>query len=188
MSPTFWVCSTILLHTINTTRRFQEDYANVLTRVCLNFLRATGCMNPIVDIVEWAHNFGPEVLVDECQSVPHMPVDVQALGIDFLVASSHKVEAKPIHQEFNSSLRIMEWTLKSMLWIGTKSWRSWSAILRNLCYHIHVGLLHTLWQRMLKWVHGISCPTLCTFCRCVHRCRIPLWQDGNSWWYATISR
>lgn len=65
-------------------------------------------MNPIVDIVKWAHNFGPKVLVDECQSVPLMPVDVQALGIDFLVASSHKVEAKPIHQEFNSSLRIME--------------------------------------------------------------------------------
>jgi hypothetical protein len=48
----------ISLHTINTTRKFQAGCANVLTRVCLNFLRATGCMNPIVDIVKWAHNFG----------------------------------------------------------------------------------------------------------------------------------
>ena len=46
------------LHTINTARRFQEGCANVLARVCLNFLRATGCMNPIVDIVKWGHNFG----------------------------------------------------------------------------------------------------------------------------------
>jgi len=50
-----------------------------------------GCVNPIADIVEWAHAVGAKVLVDGCQSVPHMPVDVQALGADFLVASSHKV-------------------------------------------------------------------------------------------------
>ncbi|KAG0598199.1 hypothetical protein M758_12G054200 [Ceratodon purpureus] len=50
-----------------------------------------GCINPIADIVEWAHAVGAKVLVDACQSVPHMAVDVQALGADFLVASSHKV-------------------------------------------------------------------------------------------------
>jgi hypothetical protein len=55
------------------------------------FALATGCVNPIADIVEWAHAVGAKVLVDACQSVPHMPVDVQALGADFLVASSHKV-------------------------------------------------------------------------------------------------
>ena len=51
----------------------------------------TGAINPIADIVKWAHAVGAKVLVDACQSVPHMPVDVQALGADFLVASSHKV-------------------------------------------------------------------------------------------------
>lgn len=50
----------------------------------------SGCINPVEDIVKWAHAVGAKVLVDACQSVPHMPVDVQALG-DFLVASSHKV-------------------------------------------------------------------------------------------------
>jgi len=54
-----------------------------------------GCVNPIADIVEWAHAVGAKVLVDGCQSVPHMPVDVQALGADFLVASSHKVTLEP---------------------------------------------------------------------------------------------
>ncbi|KAG7010312.1 Cysteine desulfurase 1, chloroplastic, partial [Cucurbita argyrosperma subsp. argyrosperma] len=46
---------------------------------------------PIEDIVSWAHRFGAKVLVDACQSVPHMVVDVQALDADFLVASSHKM-------------------------------------------------------------------------------------------------
>lgn len=46
---------------------------------------------PIVDIVRSAHGVGAKVLVDACQSVPHMAVDVQSLGADFLVASSHKM-------------------------------------------------------------------------------------------------
>ncbi|KAL9255994.1 Cysteine desulfurase 1, chloroplastic-like protein [Drosera capensis] len=46
---------------------------------------------PIEEIVLSAHAFGAKVLVDACQSVPHMVVDVQDLGADFLVASSHKV-------------------------------------------------------------------------------------------------
>ncbi|KVI08111.1 Aminotransferase, class V/Cysteine desulfurase [Cynara cardunculus var. scolymus] len=45
---------------------------------------------PINEIVQWAHDVGAKVLVDACQSVPHMVVDVQNLGVDFLVASSHK--------------------------------------------------------------------------------------------------
>ncbi|XP_021748100.1 cysteine desulfurase 1, chloroplastic-like [Chenopodium quinoa] len=46
---------------------------------------------PIVDIVRSAHGVGAKVLVDACQSVPHMVVDVQSLDADFLVASSHKM-------------------------------------------------------------------------------------------------
>ncbi|KAL8143843.1 hypothetical protein V2J09_016875 [Rumex salicifolius] len=46
---------------------------------------------PIYDVVQSAHSVGAKVLVDACQSVPHMVVDVQSLGADFLVASSHKM-------------------------------------------------------------------------------------------------
>jgi cysteine desulfurase / selenocysteine lyase len=50
-----------------------------------------GCINPVKEIVELAHRHGARVLIDACQSVPHMPVDVQAIGCDWLVASGHKM-------------------------------------------------------------------------------------------------
>ncbi len=50
-----------------------------------------GCVNPIAEITELAHHHGAKVLVDACQSVPHMPIDVQALDCDWLVASGHKM-------------------------------------------------------------------------------------------------
>ncbi|CAE8609677.1 unnamed protein product, partial [Polarella glacialis] len=50
-----------------------------------------GCVNPIEWVAERAHAVGAKLLVDACQSVPHMPVDVQKLGADWLVASSHKM-------------------------------------------------------------------------------------------------
>lgn len=46
-------------------------------------------------MVSWAHDVGAKVLVDACQSVPHMTVDVRSLDADFLVASSHKVKSFP---------------------------------------------------------------------------------------------
>ncbi|MEM1367366.1 MAG: SufS family cysteine desulfurase [Cyanobacteria bacterium P01_H01_bin.15] len=50
-----------------------------------------GCINPVAKISELAHGVGAKVLVDACQSVPHQPVDVQALDCDWLVASGHKM-------------------------------------------------------------------------------------------------
>ncbi|NJN56896.1 MAG: SufS family cysteine desulfurase [Leptolyngbyaceae cyanobacterium SL_5_9] len=50
-----------------------------------------GCINPVKEIVELAHQYGAKVLIDACQSVPHMPVDVQAMDCDWLVASGHKM-------------------------------------------------------------------------------------------------
>ncbi|KAI4297001.1 hypothetical protein L6164_036913 [Bauhinia variegata] len=50
-----------------------------------------GSVLPIEDIAHWAHDVGAKLLVDACQSVPHMVVDVQSLNVDFLVASSHKM-------------------------------------------------------------------------------------------------
>ena len=50
-----------------------------------------GCVNPIQKITEMAHRVGAVVVVDGAQSVPHMPVDVQALDADFLAFSGHKL-------------------------------------------------------------------------------------------------
>jgi cysteine desulfurase/selenocysteine lyase len=50
-----------------------------------------GTLNPVAQIAARAHAVGALVLVDGAQSVPHMPVDVQALGIDFLAFSGHKM-------------------------------------------------------------------------------------------------
>lgn len=50
-----------------------------------------GCVNPVDEIVQLAQSVGARVLLDACQSVPHMPMDVQALGVDFVVGSSHKM-------------------------------------------------------------------------------------------------
>jgi cysteine desulfurase/selenocysteine lyase len=50
-----------------------------------------GVINPLSEIVARTHAAGGIVLVDAAQSVPHMPVDVQALDCDFLAFSGHKM-------------------------------------------------------------------------------------------------
>jgi cysteine desulfurase/selenocysteine lyase len=50
-----------------------------------------GTINPVVEVAELAHARGALMLVDGAQSVPHLPVDVRALGCDFLAFSSHKM-------------------------------------------------------------------------------------------------
>jgi len=52
---------------------------------------ALGTVNPVRRIVEMAHARGIPVLVDGAQGVPHLPVDVQALGCDFYAFSGHKM-------------------------------------------------------------------------------------------------
>jgi cysteine desulfurase / selenocysteine lyase len=50
-----------------------------------------GIINPVTEITAAAHQYGAKVLIDACQSVPHMPIDVQAIDCDWLVASGHKM-------------------------------------------------------------------------------------------------
>ena len=49
-----------------------------------------GTINPLAEIVAAAHAVGAVVVLDACQSVPHMKVDVAQLGVDFLAFSGHK--------------------------------------------------------------------------------------------------
>jgi cysteine desulfurase/selenocysteine lyase len=52
---------------------------------------ALGTINPVHDIVALAHARGVPVLIDACQAVQHIPVDVRELDCDFLVFSGHKI-------------------------------------------------------------------------------------------------
>ena len=49
-----------------------------------------GTINPLEAIVKRAHEVGAVVVLDACQSVPHMPINVTELGVDFLTFSGHK--------------------------------------------------------------------------------------------------
>jgi cysteine desulfurase/selenocysteine lyase len=49
-----------------------------------------GTIVPLKEIVKRAHEVGAVVVLDACQSVPHMKVDVKELGVDFLAFSGHK--------------------------------------------------------------------------------------------------
>ncbi|MEA5550164.1 cysteine desulfurase [Anabaena cylindrica UHCC 0172] len=50
-----------------------------------------GCINPVKEIAEISHSYGAKFLMDACQSVPHMHIDVQEIDCDWLVASGHKM-------------------------------------------------------------------------------------------------
>ena len=50
-----------------------------------------GTVNPVRELADAAHARGALMVVDGAQSVPHMPVDVEELGCDFLAFSGHKM-------------------------------------------------------------------------------------------------
>jgi cysteine desulfurase/selenocysteine lyase len=52
---------------------------------------ALGTINPIKEIIDKAHKVGAAILIDGAQSCPHIKPDVQALDVDFYVASAHKL-------------------------------------------------------------------------------------------------
>lgn len=54
---------------------------------------ALGTINPIEEIIDYAHSLGAIVIIDGAQSVPHMKVDVKELNADFLVFAGHKLLA-----------------------------------------------------------------------------------------------
>jgi cysteine desulfurase/selenocysteine lyase len=65
------------------------DGAKLVGITCMS--NVLGTLNPIEYIVEAAHAAGAVVVADGAQSVPHLPTDVAALGVDFLAFSAHKM-------------------------------------------------------------------------------------------------
>jgi cysteine desulfurase / selenocysteine lyase len=53
----------------------------------------TGVINPVVELTRMAHDVGALVVLDACQSAPHLVLDVKALDVDFAVFSGHKMLA-----------------------------------------------------------------------------------------------
>lgn len=73
-----------------------NEYERLFTErtriVCVTHVsNVLGTVNPVKDMIATAHAHSVPVLVDGAQSIPHMPVDVQALDADFYVFSGHKV-------------------------------------------------------------------------------------------------
>jgi cysteine desulfurase/selenocysteine lyase len=58
---------------------------------CNHVSNALGVVNPIEEIIKKAHQFDAAVLIDGAQATPHIKPDVQALDVDFYVASAHKL-------------------------------------------------------------------------------------------------
>ena len=58
---------------------------------CNHVSNALGIVNPIEEIISSAHKVGAAVLIDGAQATPHIKPDLQALNVDFYVASAHKL-------------------------------------------------------------------------------------------------
>jgi len=70
-----------------------HDLVNEKTKLvfCNHVSNALGTVNPVEEIIAKAHQFNAAVLLDGAQATPHIKPDVQALDVDFYVASAHKL-------------------------------------------------------------------------------------------------
>ncbi|MGL5742605.1 MAG: SufS family cysteine desulfurase [Legionella sp.] len=73
-----------------------DEFAKKLNKntkfVSINYAsNALGTINPVKQMIEMAHAYGAEVLLDGAQATAHLPVDVQDLGCDFYAFSGHKM-------------------------------------------------------------------------------------------------
>ncbi len=69
-----------------------EKFCDGAKLVCVSAMsNVLGTINPVTEMSKVAHDHGALVVVDGAQSVPHLPVDIQELGADFLAFSGHKM-------------------------------------------------------------------------------------------------
>ncbi|MEM5778368.1 MAG: SufS family cysteine desulfurase [Candidatus Aenigmatarchaeota archaeon] len=73
-----------------------EDFKNKIDKKTklvsiIHASNVTGTKTPLEEIIKIAHEYDAKVLVDGAQSVPHLPIDVRKLDIDFLAFSGHKM-------------------------------------------------------------------------------------------------
>ncbi|MBN2304019.1 MAG: cysteine desulfurase [Anaerolineae bacterium] len=75
---------------LDTYARFLREEPVKLVSV-MHVSNVLGTVNPVADMIRQAHDAGALVMLDGAQSVPHLKVDVQALDVDFLAFSGHKM-------------------------------------------------------------------------------------------------
>ena len=68
-----------------------ETRGRVKLVACGLVSNSLGTVNPVEQLAAWAHERGAIMVVDAAQAAPHRPLDVQALGCDFLVLTGHKM-------------------------------------------------------------------------------------------------
>lgn len=73
-----------------------EEYEKLLSPktklvACVYASNSLGTINPVKQIIDRAHAAGAKVLLDGAQAVAHIDIDVQALDVDFLAFSAHKI-------------------------------------------------------------------------------------------------
>jgi cysteine desulfurase / selenocysteine lyase len=68
-----------------------ERRGRIKVVACGLISNSLGTINPVADIAAWAREREAITVVDACQAAPHRPVDVQALGCDFLAFTGHKM-------------------------------------------------------------------------------------------------
>ena len=71
---------------------FESKFSSKTKLACLSQVsNVTGVINDVKRISKVAHDHGAFIMVDGAQSVPHIPVDVQDIDVDFLAFSGHKM-------------------------------------------------------------------------------------------------
>jgi cysteine desulfurase/selenocysteine lyase len=68
-----------------------ENRGHVKLVACGLVSNSLGTVNPVEQLAAWAHERGAVMVVDAAQAAPHRPLDVQALGCDFLAFTGHKM-------------------------------------------------------------------------------------------------
>ena len=70
----------------------EKSITNKTKLVAVTYVsNALGTVNPIKELISIAHKNGAKILVDAAQAIQHIAIDVQALNVDFLVFSGHKI-------------------------------------------------------------------------------------------------
>ena len=75
-----------------TVENFKKVLSNKTKVVALTYVsNVMGYITPVEEIIKLAHEVGAVVILDAAQAVPHMPIDVKKLDVDFLAFSAHKM-------------------------------------------------------------------------------------------------